>query len=33
MADEEYRCESCEVTFASEEDYEDHAREAHDADV
>lgn len=33
MSEEEYECETCEVTFESEEEFNEHAREAHDADV
>lgn len=32
MADDEYQCD-CGATFDTEEEFEEHAREEHDADV
>lgn len=33
MVEEEYECEACNITFETEEEQKEHAREAHDADV
>lgn len=33
MSQEDYECETCDVTFETEDEFKNHAREAHDADV